>query len=135
MPSFVSDCNHFNYYYLNESGKDAVKRILCVYAYRYPDITYSPGLVSICSLLLHYLQEHEVYAAISHLFASKDFLVATRSSWETNCLVFVKLLKYYSVKELILFIMRIFCCSCCCSCYLYFNQVYYFIDFLCSSYF
>ena len=98
MPKFVNrEQSHCNYYFLNSPGKNAVKRILCVYAHHFPDITYSPNIVSICSLLLHYMQEHEVYAALCYMFSAKDYLVETRASWETNSLVFTKLLKSYSV--------------------------------------
>lgn len=98
LPNFLqNEYNHFNYYYLNQLGKEAVTRIICVYAYRYPDITYSPSLVSICSLLLHYMNEYEVYVAIGNLFAMKDYLVETRSSWDINKMVFIRLLRSFSV--------------------------------------
>lgn len=100
LPKFVNyneDYKHVNYYYLNNNGKLAVKRILCVYAHRYPDVTYCPAIISICSLLLHYMQEYQVYTSICCMFAKKDYLIETKSSWETNCLVFNKLFKAYCV--------------------------------------
>lgn len=87
---------HLNYYYLNSKGKEAIKRILCVFEYNFPHVTFSPGLVSISSLLLHYMQEHEVFSALCLLSSTKDHFIETKSNWETTCSVFAKLLKTYS---------------------------------------
>ena len=99
FPAFVGFQfnEHCNYYYLNSNGKLAVKRVLCVYEYNYPDVRYSPAVFSITSILLHYLREHEVYAAICCLFSKKDYLVETKLSWEASCSVFNKLLKTFCV--------------------------------------
>jgi hypothetical protein len=87
--------SHMNYYYLNAGGKQIVKRILCMYEYHYPHVTYSPGLVSITSLLLHYMAEHEVFAALCLMSSSKEHLIESKSAWELNCSVFIRLLKNY----------------------------------------
>ena len=97
-----SNNNHLNYYFLNNKGKQAIKRILCVYEYHYPQVTFSPGLVSISSILLHYMQEHEVFAALCFMSSSKDHLIESKSSWETTCSVFTRLLKNYCVKYTLL---------------------------------
>ena len=97
FPRFVNIGEHSNFYYLNSTGKFRVKRLLSVYAYNYPDLTFSPMIISISSLLLHYMQEHEVYASICYLFSKKDHLVETKLSWDANCLVFNKLLKLHGV--------------------------------------
>lgn len=89
--------NHLNFYYLNENGKQAIKRILCVYEYHYPHVTFSPALVSISSVLLHYMQEHEVFAALCFMSSTKDHLIESKSSWDISCSVFVRLLKNYCV--------------------------------------
>ena len=89
--------NHLNYYYLNENGKQAIKRILCVYEYNHPHVTFSPALVSISSILLHYMQEHEVFAALCFMSSTKDHLIESKSSWDTSCSVFIRLLKNYCV--------------------------------------
>lgn len=89
--------NHINYYYLNDKGKQAVKRILCVYEYNFPQVTFNPGLVSISSILLHFMQEHEVFAALCYMSSTKEHLIESRSSWETTCSVFTRLVKTYAV--------------------------------------
>ncbi len=89
--------NHLNYYYLNENGRQAIKRILCVYEYNYPHVTFSPALVSISSILLHYMQEHEVFAALCFMSSTKDHLIESKTSWDISCSVFIRLLKNYCV--------------------------------------
>ena len=102
MPKFAYTRNSksiaiaYNYYYLNEKGKETVKRILCVYEYNFPHVSFSPGIVSITSLLLHYMQEHEVFSILCILSSSKEHLIETKANWETSCLVFKKLMKTYS---------------------------------------
>lgn len=86
-----------NYYFLNSKGKQAIKRILCVYEYHYPQVTFNPGLVSISSLLLHYMQEHEVFAALCFMSSTKEHLIESKASWDTTCSVFTRLLKNYCV--------------------------------------
>lgn len=82
-----------NYYFLNEQGKDAINRILCVFEYKYPDITFCPGIVSIASLLLHYMREHEVARILCILYSTKDHLMLTRINWNSSCSVFKKLMQ------------------------------------------
>lgn len=93
---------HLNYYFLNMKGREAVKRILCVYEYHYPQVTYNPLLVSIASILLHYMQEHEVFSALCVMSSSKDHFLESKSSWETSTAVFIKLLKTYCVSRSIM---------------------------------
>ncbi len=95
--SISSASTHLNYYYLNNKGKEAIKRILCVYEYRFPQVTYSPGLVSLSSILLHYMKEHEVFAALCYLSSTKDHLIETKTNWESACSVFTNLIKIYCV--------------------------------------
>ena len=95
--STSSSKSHLNYYFLNMKGREAVKRVLCVYEYHYPQVTYNPLLVSVASILLHYMQEHEVFAALCVMSSSKDHFLESKSSWETSTAVFIKLLKTYCV--------------------------------------
>ena len=95
--STISSKSHLNYYFLNMKGREAVKRVLCVYEYHYPQVTYNPLLVSVASILLHYMQEHEVFAALCVMSSSKDHFLESKSSWETSTAVFIKLLKTYCV--------------------------------------
>lgn len=99
LSTTISTKSHLNYYYLNGKGRDAVKRILCVYEYHYPQVTHNPLLVSVASILLHYMQEHEVFAALCIMSASKDHFIESKSSWETSSAVFTKLLKTYCVSS------------------------------------
>lgn len=92
---------HMNYYFLNNKGKQAIKRILCVYEYHFPHVTFSPGLLSISSLLLHYMQEHEVFASLCYMSTTKEHLIETKNCWENTCSVYCKLVKNYCVCELI----------------------------------
>lgn len=88
--------SHQNYYYLNSEGKQAIKRILCVYEYHNPQVTFSPGLVSISSILLHFMKEHEVFGALCLMSSTKEHLIESKSSWDATCSVFSRLLKSYS---------------------------------------
>lgn len=106
LPEFVytsetssdgSNSNHLNYYFLNVNGRQAIKRILCVYEYHYPHVTYNPGLLSICSLLLHYMQEHEVFSALCFMSSSKEHFIESKAAWDTACSVFIRLAKSYCV--------------------------------------
>lgn len=93
--SSSSNPNHLNYYNLNHEGRQAIKRILCVFEYQYPQVTYSPGIVSITSLLAHYMEEHEVYQALVHMSSTKEHLIESKSSWDVTSSVFIRLLKNY----------------------------------------
>ena len=97
FPKFANLNDYSNFYYLNSTGRFKVKRILCVYGYHYPDVTFSPTIISVTSLLLHYMQEHEAYMAVCNLFIKRDYLVETKISSEASCLVFNKLLKIFCV--------------------------------------
>jgi hypothetical protein len=88
--------SHQNYYYLNSEGKQAIKRILCVYEYHNPQVTFCPGLVSISSILLHFMKEHEVFGALCLMSSTKEHLIESKSSWDATCSVFSRLLKNYS---------------------------------------
>ena len=96
--STSSNLGHLNYYNLNHEGRQAVKRILCVFEYQYPQVTYSPGIVSIASLLAHYMQEQEVYRALCFMSSTKEHLIECKSSWDITSSVFVRLLKNYCVR-------------------------------------
>lgn len=106
LPDFVNmntrqenSSDHMNYYFLNNKGKQAIKRILCVYEYHFPQVTFNPGLLSISSLLLHYMQEHEVFASLCYMSSSKEHLIESKTCWDTTCSVFTKLLKNYCVSK------------------------------------
>lgn len=54
MPPFV-DGAHCLTYHLNKSGRIMAERVVAVLGYAYPDITYSPTVFPITSILLHFM--------------------------------------------------------------------------------
>jgi hypothetical protein len=95
LPSFV-DKSHLLYYYLNDTGKLAVKRVLCILQSVHPEITYSPLLLPLVSLFLHYMSESESYAAILAVVESGNKITETDIHWNTTCQVYRCLAKKYS---------------------------------------
>ena len=87
LPDFV-DKNHLVYYYLNEDGKLAVGRILNILASAHPDITFSPLLVPLASLFLHYMTEPECYCCLQLVVESKNKITETDIHWTTTNHVF-----------------------------------------------
>jgi hypothetical protein len=97
FPKVDSTIPHLNYYFLNEKGREAVKRILCVYEYEHPQITFNPGILSVASILLHYMAEFEVFEALCYLTSTKNHFIESKSAWHTTNLVFTNLVKKYCV--------------------------------------
>lgn len=54
LPPFV-DSTHCLPYHLTRKGRSVADRVVTVLAYACPDITYSPTLYPIASLLLHFM--------------------------------------------------------------------------------
>lgn len=94
MPKFARSADQkLNYYYLNIVGRRRVKQILCALEYHYPEITFCPIMLSICSLLLHYMTEEETFHLLTVLYKSNDHLLLTKKSWKSSSLILKKLLK------------------------------------------
>lgn len=54
LPTFV-ESNHRHLHHLDSTGKNITDRIICVLGFVCPDITYSPVIYSLTSLLLHFM--------------------------------------------------------------------------------
>eukprot|EP01080_Neovahlkampfia_damariscottae_P003554 gene3554-6289_t len=54
--------------YLNESGKNALKRVLCVLGFKYPQIEYAPFVINFISHLLCFVQEEDCFTILNSLF-------------------------------------------------------------------
>ncbi|XP_073826586.1 GTPase-activating protein skywalker isoform X7 [Musca autumnalis] len=71
LPAFV-DATHCLPYHLTRTGRAVADRIVNVLGYDCPDITYSPVLYPIVSILLHFMSEEEAYHCLAALVGSKD---------------------------------------------------------------
>ncbi|CAF0949458.1 unnamed protein product [Adineta ricciae] len=72
------DPNHLPYYHLNRRGQHAVTRILCVFAYYHPDITWAPLLAPMTALFLHYMTEIDAYESLL-ILSSTDYKIITQT--------------------------------------------------------
>jgi len=54
LPTFV-ESKHRHLHHLDSTGKNITDRIVCVLGFACPDITYSPAIYSLTSLLLHFM--------------------------------------------------------------------------------
>jgi hypothetical protein len=77
IPSCV-DTNHLLHYHLNRRGQHAVTRILSVFAYYHPDITWAPLLSPITALFLHYMTEINAYESLL-ILTSNDYKIITQT--------------------------------------------------------
>ncbi|CAF4030030.1 unnamed protein product, partial [Adineta steineri] len=92
-PSFV-DANHLPHYHLNRRGQHAVTRILSVFAYYHPDITWAPLLGPITAIFLHYMTEIDAYESLL-ILTSSDYKIITQTELQFQSLIlaFRKLLR------------------------------------------
>lgn len=96
LPGFIDPTSTLHYY-LNEEGQQCAKRIVCILGYMCPDITYSPSILALTSLFLHYMPEDEAYNCIYGLVHSKaGHISQTKMSYEAGCLVLRDLAKKYA---------------------------------------
>ncbi|CAF4602161.1 unnamed protein product, partial [Rotaria sp. Silwood1] len=77
LPSCV-DANHLPHYHLNRRGQHAVTRILSVFAYYHPDITWAPLLAPMTALFLHYMTEIDAYESLL-ILTSNDYKIITQT--------------------------------------------------------
>ncbi|KAL5280881.1 TBC1D24 family protein [Megaselia abdita] len=88
LPPFV-DAFHCMPYHLTKKGRAVADRIVNVLGYACPDITYSPLLYPITSILLHFMSEQECYDCLASLVAAKDKVFITQTkllhevTWKT----------------------------------------------------
>ncbi len=93
LPSCV-DANHLPHYHLNRRGQHAVTRILSVFAYYHPDITWAPLLGPITALFLHYMTEIDAYECLL-ILTSNDYKIITQTEiqYQSLTLAFRTLLR------------------------------------------
>ena len=77
LPSCI-DINHLPNYNLNRKGQQARTRIVSVFAYYHPDITWAPLLAPITALFLHYMTEIDAYKSLLTL-TSNDYKIITQT--------------------------------------------------------
>ncbi len=70
-----------------------MKQVLCVLEFYYPEITFCPIILPICSLLLHYMPEYEAFHLLSTLYKTNDHLLLTKKSWKNSSHILKKLFK------------------------------------------
>lgn len=88
------DPSHMPYYYLNRRGQHAVLRILSVFAYYHPDVTWAPLLAPIVSLFLHYMTEIDAYECLLILTSnSYKIITQTEIQYQSLTLAFRSLLR------------------------------------------
>jgi len=97
LPPFVDKCWQERRY-LTDAGISAVKRILCIIAHERPDITYSPTLLTITCIFLHYLDEATTYSCVCALLCSKQrYIAQTSIAYNARALVLRELSRKYAV--------------------------------------
>lgn len=77
LPSCV-DADHLPHYNLNRRGQHAVTRILSVFSYYHPDITWAPLLAPITALFLHYMTEIDAYESLL-ILTSNNYKIITQT--------------------------------------------------------
>ncbi|XP_026818717.1 GTPase-activating protein skywalker-like isoform X4 [Rhopalosiphum maidis] len=88
LPTFV-ESKHRHLHHLDSTGKNITDRIVCVLGFACPDITYSPAIYSLTSLLLHFMPEEECYNSLTSLVSSKNLVFVTQTkllyevTWKT----------------------------------------------------
>ncbi|CAF4323513.1 unnamed protein product [Rotaria sp. Silwood2] len=103
LPSCV-DANHIPHYNLNRRGQHAITRILSVFAYYHPDITWAPLLAPMTALFLHYMTEIDAYESLL-ILTSSDYKIMTETEiqYQSLSLAFRTLLRRHcrSVYEVV----------------------------------
>ncbi|XP_064638457.1 GTPase-activating protein skywalker-like isoform X2 [Lineus longissimus] len=97
LPSFV-DPSYMLHYHLNHHGCNVVKRIICIIGQTNPDVTFSPTMFALTSLLLHLMEEEECFNCLYALLQSRKrtYLTQTKLSYEASALVLKDLAKKYA---------------------------------------
>ncbi|XP_023165864.1 GTPase-activating protein skywalker isoform X8 [Drosophila hydei] len=107
LPAFV-DATHCLPYHLTSTGRAVADRIVNVLGYDCPDITYSPVLYPITSLLLHFMSEEEAYLCLAGLVGSKEktFINQTKLQHEVTWKTVMQIAKKHT-KSAIAYFQRI----------------------------
>ncbi|XP_053566028.1 TBC1 domain family member 24 [Bombina bombina] len=99
LPDFMDGCL-LPVYCLNARGEAAVKKILICIGNQFPDITYSPSLPAVVTLLLHFSEdEAECFERACRLISCaephKSYIDQSFLSHEASCMTFGDLAKKY----------------------------------------
>ncbi|XP_063309430.1 TBC1 domain family member 24-like [Pelobates fuscus] len=99
MPDFLEGCL-MPVYCLNARGETAVKKILICIGNQYPDITYSPSLPAVVSLLLHFSEDEaecfeRACRLISCVETHKCYIDQSYLAYEASSMTFGDLSKKY----------------------------------------
>ncbi|XP_069962372.1 GTPase-activating protein skywalker isoform X8 [Bactrocera oleae] len=107
LPAFV-DPAHCLTYHLTRTGRSVADRIVNVLGYDCPDITYSPVLYPITSILLHFMSEEEAYHCLAALVGSKEkvFIKQTKLQHEVTWKTVMQIAKKHS-KNAVTYFQRI----------------------------
>ncbi|CAH1707431.1 unnamed protein product [Chironomus riparius] len=107
LPPFV-DSSHCLPYHLTKKGRAVADRVVSVLGFNSPDITYSPSLYPIASVLLHYMSEEECFHCMTSLVAAKDkvFITQTKLLYEVTWKTVMQIAKKYA-KNSVLYLQRL----------------------------
>jgi hypothetical protein len=93
LPSCI-DVNHLPNYNLNRKGQHARTRILSVFAYYHPDVTWAPLLAPLAALFLHYMCEVDAYESLLILTSSNyNIITQTEIQYQSLTHAFRSLLR------------------------------------------
>ncbi|KAK6059229.1 hypothetical protein COOONC_03142 [Cooperia oncophora] len=94
QPQFLSEegvvVNNFD---LNEQGAVRLLRLLTVIEHLRPEISSAPMLYPLCALMLHYLEDEDVFACVQHLLVSKGYLMTSPVQWSASSHTILSLVK------------------------------------------
>nr|CDJ97052.1 RabGAP TBC and TLDc domain containing protein [Haemonchus contortus] len=94
QPQFLSEegvvVNNFD---LNEQGAVRLLRLLTVIEHLRPEISSAPMLYPLCALMLHYLEDEDVFACVQHLLVSKGYLMTSPVQWAASSHTILALVK------------------------------------------
>ncbi|KAK5979630.1 Rab-GAP TBC domain-containing protein [Trichostrongylus colubriformis] len=94
QPQFLSEegvvVNNFD---LNEQGAVRLLRLLTVIEHLRPEISSAPMLYPLCALMLHYLEDEDVFACVQHLLVTKGYLMTSPVQWSASSHTILSLVK------------------------------------------
>lgn len=90
-------------YYLKAEGKNTAHKIVSVIGQLSPHITYSPGLLPLVDLFLHYMDAADCFSCVLTLLQSNNpaYLMQSRVAFEASKHVLRDLTKKYAVSAVL----------------------------------
>ncbi|CAI4225708.1 unnamed protein product [Auanema sp. JU1783] len=102
-PQFLSEdgvvINNFD---LNEQGSIRLLRLLKIIESMRPEISSAPILYPICAIMLHYLEDADVFACIHQLLAHKGYLMTSPVEWVASAHTILALIKKHKPQSYVL---------------------------------